>query len=95
MRRPTSSTFGWPRGRALRRDLEYTFDTIEQHFPDYEHSPVRAGEVLRGLEPRPDLGLAAEPGGGRPQSQDRLEPDAHAQHEAEGRVRALARKIAE
>ena len=52
-------------------------DTIEQHFPDYEQQPVRPGEVPRGLEPRHDLGLAAEPRGRRPQPEDRLEPDAH------------------
>ena len=37
-----------------------TADTIEQRFPDYDEQPVRPGEVLRGLVPRQDLGLAAE-----------------------------------
>ena len=29
--------------------LEYTFDTIAKHFPDYDEQPVRPGEVPRGL----------------------------------------------
>ena len=45
--------------------------------PGRRQQPVRPGAVPRGLEPRPDLGLAAEPGGRRAQPQDRLEPDAH------------------
>ena len=45
--------------------------------PGRRQQPVRPGAVPRGLEPRRDLGLAAEPGGRRAQPQDRLEPDAH------------------
>ena len=44
--------------------------------PGLRQQPVRPGAVPRGLEPRRDLGLAAEPGRRRAQPQDRLEPDA-------------------
>ena len=67
--------------------LEYTFDTIAKYFPNYERQPVRAGEVLRGLVARPHAHVAAEPRRRRPQPEDRLEPDAHVQPEAQARVR--------
>ena len=42
--------------------LEYTFDTIVEHFPDYEQQPVRPREVPRGLEPRPRTGAGSRTG---------------------------------
>ena len=77
--------------------LEYTFDTIVKHFPDYEQqsrSSRRAFTRTGAHDQR--LGLAAEPGGRRPQPEDRLEPDAHVPPASPRRPYvALARKIAE
>ena len=77
--------------------------------PRRREQPVRPGAVPRGLEPRRDVGLAAEPRGRRAQPQDRLEPDAHPPHapgqplpragqqdqrdDARGRQRPAARRL--
>ena len=50
-----------------------------QVLPGLRQRAVRPGEVLRGLEARRALGLAAEPGRRRAQPEDRLEPDADPQ----------------
>ena len=39
--------------------LEYTFDTIAKHFPDYDEQPVRPGEVLRRLVARTRRGAGS------------------------------------
>src|SRR5438045_3574713 len=58
--------------------LAYTADTIVEHFQEgLRAQPVCAGALPRGLEPRRDMELAAEPRRRRTQSEDRLEPDAH------------------
>ncbi len=67
--------------------LEYTFDTIEANFPDYDTAPFVQEKFHRGLVARHHPHVAAEPRRGRPQPQDRLEPDADVRPEAEGQVR--------
>ena len=41
--------------------LEYTFDTIAKHFPDYEHSPFVQERFYEDWSHDTHLGLAAEP----------------------------------
>ena len=63
---------------ALRRLPRVHRRHDREVLPGLRAQPVRAGAVLRGLEPRHDVGLAAEPRRRRPQPEDRLEPDADA-----------------
>ena len=74
---PDQPLAGDRRRQATPTCSSHVRDTIAAALPGRRQQPVRAGAVPRGLEPRPDLGLAAEPRGRRPQPQDRLEPDAH------------------
>ncbi len=53
---------------------------------------VRPGALLRRLEPGPRLGLAAGPGGGGAQPQDRLEPDADERVAPQGLLPRLGRQ---
>ena len=60
---------------VCRSILEETSSLICEKFPDPESDFVFE-RFHRGLDTRPDIPLAAEPGGGGSQSEDRLEPDA-------------------
>ncbi len=71
------------------RMLEVHLRHHRQALPRLRPQPVRAGEVLRGLVARLDPHVAAEPRRDRPQPQDRLEPHAHVQPEAQAGVRGL------
>ena len=68
--------------------LADTANTICDRFPDYEHSPFVQERFFEDWSPRQLVGLAAGPRGGRPQPQDRLEPDADSACPAVGEVRA-------
>ena len=75
--------------------LEYTVDTIAKYFPDYDNSPFVQERFFEDWSHDTTLGLAAEPRGGRPQPEDRLEPDADASACAPNdKYVALASKIA-
>ena len=80
-RRPRAGVPDQRLARDRRRQVHRHAGVDRRHhreaLPGRRQQPVRPGAVPRGLEPRPDLGLAAEPGGRRAQPEDRLEPDAH------------------
>ena len=66
--------------------------SLRQHdrhpLPRLRAQPVRQREILRGLDPGPRDALAEEPGRRRPQSEDRLEPDARTASASGRAVRA-------
>ncbi|MGY4393102.1 hypothetical protein ACVWXB_006401 [Streptomyces sp. TE12347] len=68
--------------------LEYTFDTIADKFPDYKNSPFVQERFFRDWSHDTAHSWATEPRGGRPQPEDRLEPDADELAEGQAGVRA-------